>query len=137
MQGKEVVEFFWCVLLLTWWLVYAWITASSQPTDPAHLWPGGHGEIFKWCWIPAYLGSTKPQKQAKSLGSTATLPITGQRTYKWTILQLKKKGKKGIGLWHNKLRVWHCHCCGSSLIPDPGTSTCCGGGQKKGKETLE
>ena len=41
----------------------------------------------------------------------------------------------GIPLWHSRLGIQHCpcsssgHCSGTDLIPDPGTSTCCGHGQ--------
>ena len=35
-------------------------------------------------------------------------------------------------LWHNGLRIRHCHCSGEGLIPGPGTFTCHRCGQKKG-----
>lgn len=31
----------------------------------------------------------------------------------------------------NGLRIWRSHCCGTCSIPDPGTSACCGCGQKQ------
>ena len=40
-------------------------------------------------------------------------------------------------MWHSGLRIWRCHCigldrcCGTGLIPGPGTSTCCRHHQKK------
>ena len=27
--------------------------------------------------------------------------------------------------WFSGLRIWHCHCCGTDLIPDLETSACC------------
>ena len=35
-----------------------------------------------------------------------------------------KKYKKGVLWWLSRLRIWHCHCCGLSLVPGPGTSVC-------------
>ena len=41
-----------------------------------------------------------------------------------------------VPLWHSGLSTWHCHCrrsgccCGTGSVPGPGTSTCCGYGQK-------
>ena len=46
----------------------------------------------------------------------------------------------GVPRWHSRLRMWCCHCCGSShscgvgLIPGSETSACCGCGQKKKKK---
>ena len=31
----------------------------------------------------------------------------------------------GIPSWCIRLGILHCHCCGASSIPGPGTSTCC------------
>uniref|UniRef100_A0A8D1NRS6 Epidermal growth factor receptor pathway substrate 15 n=1 Tax=Sus scrofa TaxID=9823 RepID=A0A8D1NRS6_PIG len=50
------------------------------------------------------------------------------------------KTKLGVPWWLSRLRIWHCHCggsshcCGVGLIPGPGTSACLGHGQKKGTE---
>ena len=38
---------------------------------------------------------------------------------------------KGASWWLSRLRIWHCHCCGSGPIPGPGTFACCRHGQKK------
>ena len=46
----------------------------------------------------------------------------------WIIIQ---KFIVGVSLWSRRLRIQHCHCCGldpccgTSLSPSPGTSTCC------------
>ena len=45
-----------------------------------------------------------------------------------------KNEKKRVPWWLRRLRNQHFHCCGGSLIPGPGTSTCCGRGQKKKKK---
>ena len=52
-----------------------------------------------------------------------------------------KKTKKApeFTWWLSELMIWCCdysslwHCCGSGLIPDPGTSTYCGCGKRKRK----
>ena len=50
-----------------------------------------------------------------------------------------EKGKLEVLLWLSGLRVWHCprsglgHCCGSGLIPGPGTYICRGAAKKKKK----
>ena len=61
--------------------------------------------------------------------------------------KLKKKKKRtkknpqhnGVVCWHSVLRIWCCHCsgssccCGNGSVPGPGTSTCCGRGQQTNK----
>ena len=48
----------------------------------------------------------------------------------------KREGKWGVPWWLSRLRIWRCHCCGSSycccegLTPDPRTSACLGCDQK-------
>lgn len=54
----------------------------------------------------------------------------------------EKKKKVGVPLWHIQLRICHCHCsslrccCGISLIPGWGTSTCLGVAEKWKKEKI-
>ena len=38
---------------------------------------------------------------------------------------------RGVPWWLSRIRIWCCHCCGMSLIPVLGTSTCHGRDQKK------
>ena len=38
----------------------------------------------------------------------------------------------GVPWWHSRLRIWHCHCCGSGSIFGLGTST--GKDRKKKKK---
>ena len=51
------------------------------------------------------------------------------------IFLLRKTGNKklyrGVPWWPSRLRIWHCHYSRVGSIPGPGTSTCCGQGQKK------
>ena len=52
----------------------------------------------------------------------------------------KNKTAKGVPFWYRGLRIRHCHCsgaghcCGTDLIPGPGTSTCGRLGKMKKKE---
>ena len=79
-------------------------------------WMGSHWRCFVWsrlCW-PLYLNC----------------PLTD--------LQFDMPG---VPLWHNRLRIWCCHCCGSdcccgggSMIPGWGNSMCRGRGPKKQKQ---
>ena len=49
----------------------------------------------------------------------------------------------GVPLWCSGLRIWCGHysssrcCCSTGLIPDPGTSACCGCSQKQNKNKLK
>ena len=44
----------------------------------------------------------------------------------WGQLKELQKEKGGIPWWLSRLRIPHCYSCGVGLIPDQGTSTCCG-----------
>ena len=41
----------------------------------------------------------------------------------------------GVPWWLSKLRIWHCHCCGTGLIP--GQELTHALGTTKNKETTE
>ena len=49
-------------------------------------------------------------------------------------LSLIKNIRTGVLWWLSGLRIWHCHCCGSGLIPDPGSCSCTAKRKKKKKE---
>ena len=52
---------------------------------------------------------------------------------------IKEEKKKSLGVpwWLSRLGIQCCHyyglghCCGAGLIPDPGTSACCGHSKKQ------
>ena len=95
------------------WKVNCW---SSHPTSPSQL-PGSLSSAWVWlgdfCWTPKISGTPKK-------GTIQNIGI-------------------GVPWWLSRLRIWHCHCCGSGcccgvgLIPDLGTFSChrCSWNQKQ------
>ena len=62
-----------------------------------------------------------------SLAMRKTIPIEGY-PIKYLPIHLNTvkviKNKQEFLLWHSRLKIPHCHCCGAGLIPGPRTSTC-------------
>ena len=58
----------------------------------------------------------------------------GSSSHRKEMTTIRKCG--GVPWWYSRLRIRHCHCWLSSLIPGPGTSACRGHRERKkaGKE---
>ena len=41
------------------------------------------------------------------------------------------KEERGVPWWLHELRIWHCHCCGTTSVLGLGTSTCLRQDQKE------
>ena len=51
--------------------------------------------------------------------------------------QVIKNVKTGVPWWLSRLRIQHCHCCGTDSILDPGTSISQGGKNKRSVSSSE
>ena len=84
----------------------------------------GLDPVLLWLWCR--LAAIAPVRPLASICCGCSLKK--QNTYKNKV--------QGVPWWHSGLRTCCCHCCGSGYccctgsIPAPGTSACCGCGQK-------
>ena len=89
-----------------------------------HTWGIGHScswdPVLLWLWH-------------RPAAAAPILPLVQELPYAIGAAEKKKKRNLffGVPYWHNGLRLWHYHCCGSCSVPGPGTSACWGHGQKQ------
>ena len=60
------------------------------------------------------------------------VPAAAQQVESLTaVAQAAAEVQGPLPAWHSRSRIWCCCSYGLDLIPGPGTSVCCGCGQKK------
>ena len=119
--------------------------------------PQGLCPSFKSCTLPLFLlchltycvpFHAGPHMCPFQLTSLSQLtPRKVMTCYIWSILKLKKKKKNchlrqvslrkschEVPWWPSRLMKQRSHCCGTGLIPGPGTSACSGCSQKTNKQ---
>lgn len=96
----------------------------SSPKRGFQSWPGGDKAQTKT--------SLQDHLERQSCTGTEATSSASQRTEVKTH-SLIQKAAMGVPWWLSGLRIWRCHSCGRSLLPDPGASECPWHGQKKKK----
>ena len=101
----------------------------AQPQHPRL----GQSSVSFSAWLPLLGTPRDPLKLRadpgpRSLSAVITLGIRSLPTPPGIFAV--SKTPSGVPHWLSRLRIWHCHCCGSGhccgarLIPSQGTSTC-------------